>query len=134
MVILLTLLLQGLTLPRIIKRSGLFENSEELSEEEAKLKVRNSLAVHTLRLLKTKHEQGDFKDPHLQKMIDHWEHKISQPENMKLSEANKQNYLELLEDQRKYLAELNKDPKLDEDIIRWQTYQIDLEEERIKLL
>jgi len=66
-------------------------------------------------------------------MIDQWEHKISQPENMMLSEVNKQNYLELQEDQRKYLAELNKDPKLDEEIICWQTYQIDLEEERIKL-
>lgn len=54
-------------------------------------------------------------------MIDQWEHKISQPENMKLCEVNKQYYLELLEDQRKYLAELNKDPKLDEEIIRWQT-------------
>lgn len=31
-------------------------------------------------------------------MIDQLEHKISQPENMKLSEANKQNYLELLDD------------------------------------
>jgi len=66
-------------------------------------------------------------------MIDQWEHKISQPENMMLSEVNKQNYLELLEDQRRYLAELNKDYKLDEEIIRWQTYQIELEEERIKL-
>ncbi len=133
MVILLTLLIQGLTLPHFIKRSKLFENSEELPEEEAKLKVRNGLAVHTLRLLKTKHEQGDFKDPHLQKMIEQWEFKISLPENMKLSEANKQNYLELLENQRKYLTELNKDPALNEEIIRWQTYQIDLEEDRIKL-
>ncbi|HTE10189.1 MAG TPA: Na+/H+ antiporter [Chitinophagaceae bacterium] len=134
MVILLTLLIQGLTLPYFIKRSKLFEHSEDLPEEEAKLKVRNDLAVHTLRLLKAKHEQGHYKDPHLQRMIEQWEHKLSQPENMKISEETRRNYLELLENQRIFLAELNKDPSLDEDIIRWQTFQIDLEEERIKLL
>jgi CPA1 family monovalent cation:H+ antiporter len=134
MVILLTLLLQGLTLPYFIRRSKLFETSDEQSEEEAKLKLRNELAVHTLRLLKAKHVQGDYKDPHLQRMIEQWEHKISQPENLKISAASKQDYQEVLENQRKFLAELNKDPLLDEDIIRWQTYQIDLEEERIKLL
>ena len=134
MVILLTLLIQGLTLPYFIKRSKFFENSEDMSEEEAKLKVKSDLAVHTLKLLRAKHEQGQFKDPHLQRMIDQWEHKISQPENLKLSEEARRNYTELLENQRKFLAELNKDPLLDEEIIRWQTYQIDLEEERIKLL
>ena len=134
MVILLTLLLQGLTLPYFIKRSKLFEFSEGLTEEEAKLKVRNDLAVHTVQLLKTKQEQGDYKDANLQRMIEQWEHKISQPENMKMSEVTRRNYLELLENQRRFLAELNKDATLDEDIIRWQTYQIDLEEERIKLL
>ncbi len=134
MVILLTLLIQGLTLPYLIKRSKLFEISEDLPEEEEKLKVRNELAVHTLRLLKAKHEQGHYKDSYLQRMIEQWEHKLSQPGNMKMSEDTKRNYQELLESQRQFLAELNKDPTLDEDIIRWQTYQIDLEEERIKLL
>lgn len=134
MVILLTLLIQGLTLPYFIKRTKLFEWGNDMPEEEAKLKVRNELAVHTLRLLKAKHEQGEYKDFHLQRMIDQWEHKISNPENMKMSETTKKNYLDLLENQRKFLAELNKDPQLDEEIIRWQTYQIDLEEERVKLL
>jgi len=134
MVILLTLLIQGLTLPYFIKRSTFLQFGGDMPEEEAKLKVRTELAVHTLRLLKSKHEQGHYKDPHLQRMIEQWEHKISQPENMKISEENRRNYLDLLENQRKFLAELNKDPSLDEDIIRWQTYQIDLEEERIKLL
>ncbi len=46
----------------------------------------------------------------------------------------KQNYLEVLESQRQYLAGLNKKPDLDESIIRWQVYQIDLEEERINQL
>jgi hypothetical protein len=36
--------------------------------------------------------------------------------------------------QREYLTELNKDHKIDEEIIRQQLYQIDLEEERLKIV
>jgi monovalent cation/hydrogen antiporter len=132
-VILLTLLIQGLTLPYFIKRSTLFEMYDESKEEETKLAVKNKLAVHTLRLLKEKQESGHYKDPLLQRMINQWEHKISQPEHMKMSEESKQNYLELLENQRQFLASLNNDPEMDEEIIRTQIYQIDMEEERIRL-
>ena len=41
-------------------------------------------------------------------------------------------YLELLEHQRNFLIDKNKDPGLDEEIIRRQLYLIDLEEEKIK--
>ncbi|WP_177226020.1 hypothetical protein [Arsenicibacter rosenii] len=43
-------------------------------------------------------------------------------------------FLEMLDIQRQFLAELNKDPAIDEDLIRLQLYQIDLEEERLKIL
>jgi len=134
MVILLTLLIQGLTLPYFIRRTKLFEFYNELSEEELKRKVRNDLAIHTVRLLKEKNEKGLYKDPYLQRMISQWEHKINHPENLILNAEAKRDYLELLESQRKFLAGLNKNPELDEEIIRWQIYQIDLEEERVKLL
>ncbi|MGC4036384.1 MAG: Na+/H+ antiporter [Chitinophagaceae bacterium] len=134
MVILLTLLLQGLTLPYLIRRTKLFEYAPQIPEEEARLKVRNDLAVHTIRLLKEKNEKGEFQDPHLQKLIGQWEHKINHPEKLLMNAESKKNYLELLENQRIFLAGLNKDPELDEEIIRQQIYQIDLEEERVKLL
>ncbi|HEV8082630.1 MAG TPA: Na+/H+ antiporter [Chitinophagaceae bacterium] len=134
MVILLTLLTQGLTLPWLIRRSKLFENTNDASEEEAKLKLRNDLAVYTVGFLKQKQEEGLYNDSHLQRMVSQWESKIQQPENFKLTAEAKQNYLEVLESQRQFLAGLNKDPELDESIIRWQVYQIDLEEERINQL
>ncbi len=134
LVILLTLLIQGLTLPYLIKRSKLFDNPDELPEEETKLIIKNELAVYTVKLLKEKQQKGLFKDAHLQHMVSQWENKINQPENFKMSAEARQNYLDVLEDQRKFLAGLNKDPQLNEDIIRQQIYQIDLEEERIKLL
>ncbi len=133
-VILLTLLLQGLTLPYLIKRYKFFENPAELSEDETKLKIRNELAVYTVRLLKEKQGKGLFKDAHLLRMVDQWENKIKQPENFKMSAEAKRHYLEVLETQRKFLAGLNKDAELDENCIRDQVFQIDLEEERIKLL
>ncbi len=51
-----------------------------------------------------------------------------------MNEKTKAFFVELLESQRQYLTELNKDPKIDEEIIRQQLYQIDLEEERLKII
>jgi monovalent cation/hydrogen antiporter len=133
-VILLTLLLQGLTLPHLIKRSRLFEFTAEIPEEESKLKVKNHLVVETVRLLKEKQEAGFLDDPHLQRMIEQWEHKITHPEHLRMSGQAKQNYLELLENQRRFLTQLNKDPDLDDETIQLQIFQIDLEEERIRML
>ncbi len=134
MAILLTLLIQGLTLPYFIRRSGLLNSFNDLPEEEVKLKIRNNLAVHTVAFLKEQQAKGQYADPYLQRMLSQWEYKISQPENLRMSSETKQNYLDLLENQRKFLADLNKDVELDEEIIRQQIFQIDLEEERIKML
>jgi Na+/H+ antiporter len=130
--ILLTLLLQGLTLPYFIKRSHVFDNLGETNEEEVKLKIKDQLVRETVRLLK---ERKDIQEDHyLQHMMQQWEHKINQPAHLKMGAATKKAYLELLEGQRSFLARLNKDPEIDDQLIFDQIYQIDLEEERVKLL
>jgi monovalent cation/hydrogen antiporter len=135
LVILLTLLLQGLTLPYLIRRSRLFETVDGTpDDEETKLKIKNELAVFTVNLLKEKHRQGLFKDPHLVHMVEQWEKKIQQPDKFKMSPEARQHYLEVLDSQRKFLESLNNDNNLDETFIREQIYQIDLEEERVKLI
>jgi monovalent cation/hydrogen antiporter len=131
MVILLTLLLQGLTLPYFIKRSKLFDGINEIPEEEARLTLRKELAIFTVGLLKQKQEKGLYNDAYLLRLVGHWEDKIREPENFKMTAEEKRHYLEVLESQRQFLARLNKDPATDETVIRWQIYQIDLEEERI---
>lgn len=50
--------------------------------------------------------------------IDQWENESNQPENLKMSAEAKKNYPDMLEDQRKLLAGLNKDPQLDGSITR----------------
>lgn len=134
LVILLTLLIQGLTLPGIIRRSKLFESLDPAPEHDLKGKVRNQLANFTVGFLKDKQQKGLLKDPHLLRLIGQWEAKMQQPENFRMSAEAKRHYLEVLEAQRRFLAGLNHDPDLDEEIVRTQIFQIDLEEERIRLL
>lgn len=131
-VILLTLLLQGLTLPYFIRRSHVFDTLGETPEEEAKLKVKDQLVRETVRLLKER--ENLEQDHYLHHMMQQWEHKISQPDHLRMSAATKTAYLELLENQRLFLARLNKDPNIDDQVILDQIYQIDLEEERVRLL
>lgn len=67
------------------------------------------------------------------KVLKQWEERANATDDCWMKEDTKTMFVELLESQRKYLVELNKDPKIDEEIIRQQLYQIDLEEERLKL-
>jgi len=62
----------------------------------------------------------------------HWEEKTKVADDSWMNDKTKAIFIEMLEIQREYLTELNKDPKINEEIIRAQLYQIDLEEERIK--
>ncbi len=48
--------------------------------------------------------------------------------------TGEENYLEVLESQRQFLAGLNKDPEIDAAYIRWQINQIDIEEKPINQL
>ncbi|MEP7279096.1 MAG: hypothetical protein ABI813_10670 [Bacteroidota bacterium] len=57
----------------------------------------------------------------MQKMLQHWE------------EKTKDAFLKLLESKRTYLEDLIKDTPINEEIIRNQLYQIDLEEERLRM-
>jgi monovalent cation/hydrogen antiporter len=135
-VILLTLVVQGLTLPYIIKRSKLFEMVSFNMEPEdiAAEKIRRGLKEHTHHFLRTKLD-GEWKDNlHVQKLLQHWEEKAKSPDEDWRNEKNKKIYFEMLNSQRAFLMKANQDPSLNEEIVRHQLYLIDLEEERIKLL
>lgn len=133
--ILLTLLIQGLTLPYFIKRSRLFdESTNEKSEEETRKQMKLGLKKHVYDFLKDKYENELNGHAGLQLFLKHWEEKSKASDDSWMNEKTKAIFLEMLEVQRKYLTELNKDPKINEEIIRSQLYQIDLEEERLKVI
>ncbi|WP_300660132.1 Na+/H+ antiporter [Fluviicola sp.] len=131
--ILLTLVIQGLTLPYLINRWRLFDHfiSEE-SEEATRKEIKRGLKQHVFEFLKQKHENELNGHAELEKFLKQWEEKTKASDESRITEKTKALFIEALESQREYLTELNKDPKINEEIIRRQLYQIDLEEERIK--
>jgi Na+/H+ antiporter len=134
-VILLTLLVQGLTLPYFITRTGLFYGmSGEEKEHAAKQKLIQGLRMHTYQFLKHKHDNGFSDHPGIKKLLLHWEEKTKAVDDDWMNGTAKTIYLEMLEHQRQYIADLNRDPSVDEEIIRQQLYQIDLEEERVRMI
>jgi monovalent cation/hydrogen antiporter len=133
-VILLTLLLQGLTLPYLIRRSGLFDTiGSQLSEDEMKQQMKKGLKEHVYQHLKRKYDSQEGGNAVIEKFLKHLDEKSKAAEDGWMQGKTKVMFIEILEVQRQYLVELNKDPKIDEDIIRQQLYQIDMEEERIKI-
>ncbi|HEY4154665.1 MAG TPA: Na+/H+ antiporter [Puia sp.] len=134
-VILVTLLVQGLTLPYLIKRFRLFEEfGGQEPEEKMRQKMKHGLKESIRQFLREKYENGKEGDTDMQKMLKHWEGKSKTGDDDPINEKTKAVFLEVLEKQREYLENLNKDPSITEEIIRTQLYQIDLEEERLKML
>ncbi|UOV00035.1 Na+/H+ antiporter [Chryseobacterium daecheongense] len=133
-VILLTLVVQGLTLPYLIQRTQLFGLYPQEPEEEAKQKLLEGLYKHTYRFLRNKYDNELHDHVGLQKMLKHVEEKMEASDDSWMNEKTKAIFIEMLESQREYLSEINKDPAIDEEIIRQQLFRIDLEEERIKMI
>lgn len=134
-VILLTLLVQGLTLPYFIKRTRFFDGVfTEEAEEEARQKMKQGLKQHVYQFLKTKYDNELNGHVGMEKFLKHWEERTKASDDSWMNEKTKVIFVAVLESQRQYLTELNKDPSVDEEIIRQQLYQIDLEEERLKIM
>ena len=126
-VILLTLVVQGLSLPLLIKGAKFPDFNDHMPNELARIKIRKALAQASLKFKKEKftgEEHFLF-----QKLEEVWNFEL-ESENFEISDESRQRYFEILEEQRKALCELNKDPKIDEEVIRTFLYHIDLEEQR----
>lgn len=134
-VILVTLLVQGLTLPYVIQRLRPFQEFDgAASERQMKQKMKHGLREHIHQFLQNKYGNGSPDNSSMQKMLRHWEEKSKVADDGLMNGETKSLFLEILVIQREYLKDLNKDPTVDEEMIRNQLYQIDLEEERLKML
>ena len=134
-VILLTLVIQGLTLPYLIKRIPLFNETLTKEAEEAdRKKMKQGLKQHVYEFLKNKYDNELIEHTGMEKFLKQWEERAKAEDDSWMNEKTKIIFVELLESQRQYLTELNKDPKINEEIIRQQLYQIDLEEERLRVI
>lgn len=134
-VILLTLVVQGLTLPYFINRTGAFGPIfNEEAEESAKQKMKQGLKEHVYQFLKNKYETDLNGHAGMEKFLKHWEEKSKATDDSWMNDKTKIIFVELLESQRQYLTELNKNSSISEELIQQQLYQIDLEEERLKVI
>lgn len=129
-VILLTLIVQGLTLPIMIKKVGFF-NFNEGNEQEERLHLKKELSQVCLNHVRTHMGDKLHENVILRRSVEAWEEKLANPDKQLMTVEQKESYLKFLEMQRNFLIEKNKDESLNEDVIRRQQHLIDLEEERV---
>ncbi len=131
-VILLTLVLQGLTLPALIQKLKLPSFNDHLPEEETEILIREELARASLNYL-AQHHGGEWEnDFHLQKLANHWQHQLEVGEAAELPPDVRVIYRKILESQRQLLLQKNNsEERIDEEIVRRFIHQIDLEEEKM---
>jgi len=132
--IFLTLVIQGLTLPYLIRRTRLFDTVAEEPDDVIRRSMKQGLKQHVYQFLKKKYENEANGHAGIEKFLKIWEERNKASDDTMMNERTKEIFVELLESQRQYLTELNKDPKVNEELIRAQLYQIDLEEERLKMI
>lgn len=133
-VILVTLILQGLTLPALIKKLKLSDTHHCLSEEETENRLRKGMKHAAFTYLKENHQDKKAENIYFQKLMDRLEQEDKEGSVYKLSDQAKEIYFETLEEQRKWLREENKNnPEIDEEIIRHYLHKLDLEEERLRI-
>ncbi|MEO5681312.1 MAG: Na+/H+ antiporter [Chitinophagaceae bacterium] len=133
-VILLTLLVQGLTLPYFIRKIKL-RNVDDRSEEDMDNQLKQELAEYALLHVRTHYSEQLNSLPVLQQMVSKWEYGSSMANNEQMAAESKAVYLAVLNQQRIWLLKKNKaDKMLDEEIVRRHLQKLDLEEEKLRFL
>ncbi len=134
-VILATLIIQGLTLPALIKKLNLSDSGGGyMSEEESEQFLRREMRRVAFRYLNENYKERRTENEYFSKLMDRWEQEDKEDSIHKLSEEAKEIYFETLEQQRIWLREENRrNPNIDEEYIRHYLTRLDLEEERLRM-
>ena len=134
-VILVTLVLQGLTLPYLIRKLNLTDHDHPLPEKDVYNNIKKQLTHHALNYLNTNYSQELDKQPMLRQMARKWQDTDQSTDGIWITEESKIVYLDLLNQQRKWLINKNKeDGDVDEEIIRKHLLYLDLEEEKLQFV
>jgi CPA1 family monovalent cation:H+ antiporter len=141
-VILVTLVFQGLTLPWVIRKVNLREQSTDIPEEKQETIIQKKLAKTALDFLSYNYPKAMAENAHLKNLRHRCEADFQyfsavandeSRENMPYSLAEFQRIaLELLEQQRKLLHKMNHHSEFDEEVIRKYLSLIDIEEFKIR--
>ncbi|GAB3573972.1 Na+/H+ antiporter [Spirosoma luteolum] len=138
-VILVTLVFQGLTLPWLIRWVKFPDRSA--AEQQQELVIRQAVARQSVAFLARRRASAGSTNPQLSNLYNRYRTELGLLEaEATLSDATRQSdrrdyqqtYLALLEQQRAWLTELNRQPESDEELIRKHLYLIDLEEVKVR--
>jgi CPA1 family monovalent cation:H+ antiporter len=140
-VILVTLVVQGLTLPWLIRKVHPTSRFETLTEDQQEIIIQKKMAHVSLKYLEENHAERTHQNEHLSnfharlkidlKFFDQGVEEIIRAKGNSMADFQRI-YLELLEMQRKKLDEMNHKAEFDEDLIRKYLSLIDIEEFKIR--
>lgn len=140
-VILFTLVVQGLTLPWLIKKVNLEDKYGTIPEDQQELLIQQKLSQLALRYAAEKHPQTGPQNDYLRNLqarlqLDEqlFAQALQADSKAPLDSLQRYQsfYLELLSQQRALLNDLNKQEDFDEDIIRKHFAILDLEEYKLR--
>jgi len=139
-VILVTLVLQGLTLPWLIKKINLEDKYSRLSEEEQERVIQKKIAKTSLQLLEEKYGKERANNQRLNNYMARLQIDVDllQPDDESNGttedsvKAFHNIYLEVLERQRELLNKMNQVSEFNEDLIRKYLALIDIEEYKLR--
>ncbi|UCJ05300.1 Na+/H+ antiporter [Chitinophaga pendula] len=134
-VILVTLILQGLTLPLVIKWINMEDPDHSLPLPEQEIRLRKILGQKSLAFLDGEHGDTVNHDSILQLLREKYksEETLTSPPEHTEGPVHYRLQLQLLEQQRNWLEELNNGTDTDDGLIRKYQELLDLEEEKLRL-
>lgn len=134
MVITLTLIFQGLTLPVLLKMVKLPNYDDHMPHAETQRIIRIGMAQTSLDFLERNNMCKDITHSAvLNNLVNHWNELLESEGSATLyDEVVRKTYREILEEQRLWLNKLNNEnERVDEELVRHFIHRIDLEEERL---
>jgi monovalent cation/hydrogen antiporter len=140
-VILVTLVFQGLTLPWVMRKVIVTDDSAGLRDQEQELAIRKSIAETSLKFLEQARGKEQELNEHLKNLsaklrtdVSVFEQDIEAFNNASLGSLVEYQdiYLALLDAQRKVLHDLNQREEYDEELIRKYLSLVDLEETKLR--
>jgi len=140
-VILVTLVFQGLTLPWLVRKINPTDKYASIPEQEQEIIIQKKIAKHSLQFLEENYGEDARVNEHLSNLqarlkldLVFFDREIEEIKSAKENSlTNYQRiYLELLDQQRRILNEMNNHAEVDDELIRKYLSLIDLEELKIR--
>jgi len=134
-VILITLVFQGLTLPVLIKKLNIQDSDIDGTDQDGYNDIKLQMNQHALKVLNTLYIRELEHVPFLRQVAAKWKNGEHSEDGVLIAEEARTVYLQLLNHQRKWLIDKNRnDGEIDEEIIRKHLLYLDLEEERLQFV